>query len=176
MKRWLIAAGVLVLVGGAVAAYAASAGKVKVATPGMVVEIEVRGRATPIPPNREVSLPVGEYKVKGLKLHAQGVYKGEPVIWRIDGATPLGKLTEVEVTSGQTTTVEGGEPLTVKTPVSISKKGPTTTVSIGLQYVGKAGENYRPVVYRGRVRVPSPKIQIVGESGNVVVTSAFEYG
>jgi len=176
MKKWLMTAGVLVLVGGAVATYAASTGNVKVATPGMVVEIEVRGRAAPIPPNREVPLPAGEYKVKGVKLHAQGVYKGKPVIWRIDGTKPLGKLTSVEVTGGETTTVEGGEPLTVKTPVSLSKKGPTTTVSIGLQFIGKAGENYRPVIYRGRVRVPSPKIQIVGESGNVVVNSAFEYG
>jgi len=176
MKRWLIAVGVLVLIAGTVVTYAASAGKVKVGTPGMVVEIEVRGRAAPIPPNREVPLPVGEYPVKSLKLHAQGVYKGKPVIWRIDGTKPLGKLTKVEVTSGQTTMVEGGEPLTVKTPARVTKKGPTTTVSIGLQIVGQAGENYRPVVYKGRSRVPNPKIQIVGSSGNAVATGSYEYG
>ena len=176
MRKCLIAAGVLVLVGGAVAAYAASTGKVKVATLGMVVGIEVRGRTAPIPPNREVPLPAGEYKVKSLKLHAKGVYKGKPIIWRIDGTTPLGKLTNVEVAGGETTTVEGGEPLTIKTPVSISKKGLITTVSIGLQYIGKAGENYRSVVYMGRIRAPSPKIQIVGESGKPIVSSAFEYG
>ena len=176
MKKCLLAAGVLVFVGGAVATYAASTGKAKVTTLGMVVEIEVRGRAAPIPPNREVPLPAGEYKVKSVRLHAKGVYKGKPVIWRIDGTKPLGKLTSVEVAGGETTTVEGGEPLTVKTPVRISKKGSTTTVSIDLQYIGQARENYRSVVYRGRVRAPSPKIQIVGESGNIVVNSAFQYG
>jgi hypothetical protein len=176
MKRWLIAAGVLVLVGGAVATYAASTGKVKVATLGMVVEVEVRGRAAPIPLNREVPLPAGEYPVKSLKLHAKGVDKGRPVIWRIDGTKPLGKIAKVEVTNGQTTTVEGGEPLTVKTPVRVTKKGATTTVSIGLQIIGQAGENYRPVVYKGRSRVTNPKIQIVGSSGNAVTTGSFEYG
>ena len=177
MKRWLIVAGALVLIAGAVATYAASnGGKVKVGTPGMVVEIEVRGRTAPLPPNREVPLPAGAYEVKGLKLHAQGVDKGKPVIWRIDGTKPLGKIAKVEVTNGQTTTVEGGEPLTVKTPVSISKKGPTTAVSIGLQIIGQAGENYRPVVYKGLSRVPNPKIQIVGSSGNAVATGSFEYG
>jgi len=177
MKRWLIAAGVLVLIGGALATYAAtSSGKVKVGTPGMVVEIEVRGRVAPLPPNREVPLPTGEHKIKGIKLHAQGVDKGKPVIWRIDSTTPLGKLASVEITDGQTTTVEGGEPLTVKTPVSVSKKGPITTVTIGLQIIGKAQENYRPVVYKGRSRVPNPKIQIVGESGTAVATGTYEYG
>ena len=176
MKKWLFAAGMLVLIGGALATYAATPGKVKVATPGMVVEIEVRGRAAPIPPNREVPLPAGEYKVKSLKLHAQGVHKGKPIIWRIDGTKPLGKLTAVEVTGGQTTTVEGGQPLTVKTPVRITKKGPTTTASIGLQIVGQAGENYRPVVYKGRSRVPNPKIQVVSSSGKAVASGAYEYG
>lgn len=178
MKRWLIAAGVLVLIGGALRTYAATNdGKLNVATPGMVVEIEVRGRVAPVPPNREVPLPAGEYKVKRIKLHAKGVdAKGRPTIWRIEGTKPLGKLATIEVTDGQTTTVEGGEPITVKTPVGISKKGAVKTVSVGLQFFGKAGEYYRPVVYRGRSLVPAPKIQIVGESGKPVTTASFEYG
>jgi len=178
MKRWLIAAGVLVWIGGALTTYAAAGnGKLNVATPGMVVAIEVRGRATPVPPNREVPLPAGEYKVKGIKLHARGVdAKGRPTIWRIECTKPLGKLATIEVTDGQTTTVEGGEPITVKTPVGISKKGAVKTVSVGLQFLGKAGESYRPVVHRGISLLPAPKIQIVGESGKPVSTGSFEYG
>ncbi len=178
MKRWLIAAAVLVLIAGALTTYAAAGnGKLNVATPGMVVEIEVRGRVAPVPPNREVPLPAGDYKVKSIKLHAKGVdTKGRPTIWRIEGTKVLGKLATVKVTDGQTTTVEGGEPITVKTPVGISKKGAVKTVSVGLQYLGKAGESYRPVVYRGRSLVPAPKLQIVGESGKPVTTASFEYG
>lgn len=178
MKKWLIAAGVLVLIGGALTTYAAAGnGKLNVATPGLVVELEVRGRVTPVPPNREVPLPAGDYKVKGIKLHAKGVdAKGKPTIWRIEGTTSLGKLATLQVTDGQTTTVEGGEPITVKTPVGISKKGAVKTVSVGLQFLGKAGESYRPAVYRGRSLVPAPKIQIVGESGKPVSTGSFEYG
>ena len=178
MKRWLIAAGVLVLIGGALTTYAAAGnGILNVATPGLVVELDVRGRVTPVPPNREVPLPAGDYKVKGVKLHAKGVdTKGRPAIWRIEGTTSLGKLATLQVTDGQTTTVEGGEPITLKTPVSISKKGVVKTVSVGLRFFGKAGESYRPVVYRGRSLVPGPKIQIVGESGKPVTTASFEYG
>ena len=177
MKRIWLLAGVLAVLAGGLTAWAASGGgKLKVNTPGMVIEAAVRGRKVAIPPLREVPVGVGTIETQGIKLHAQGKdTKNRPTIWRLDGIKPFGELASIEVTASETTLVEGGAPLTVKTPARLLTSG-AKKVYVNLLIVGKAGESYRTVVYMGRQRVPKPKVAFLDENGKVLHTGAFEYG
>jgi len=177
MRRTAILASLLVmLLGGGLTVWAAPTGKVKIDTPGMVVEVELYGKKVAVPPLREVPVVVGTLTTKGIKLHGKGKdTKNRPAIWRLDSVGPFGELKEIQVTSGETTTVDAGAPLTVKTPVSITTKG-GTKVNVGLSFIGKAGEYYRTVVYMGRRRAPAPKIAFLTEDGKILQTANFEYG
>jgi hypothetical protein len=156
---------------------AANGGKLKVVTPGMILNLMVFGRKAAIPANREASLPPGEYKPAGIELYARGVdNKGKAVLWKITSSGPFGKLATISVAEGQTTEVEGGEPITVKASCSVLAKGTAKSLSIGLAYIGKSGEYYSAVVYRGKMRAPAPQFQIQDESGKVLSTGNFEYG
>jgi len=156
---------------------AANGGKLKVVTPGMILNLMVFGQKAAIPANKEVSLPPGEYKPAGIELYAREMdNKGKIVLWKLTSSGPFGKLATIRVAEGQTTEVEGGEPITVKASCSIQAQGTTKSLYIGLAYIGKSGEIYSPVVYRGAMQVPAPKLQIVDESGKVLNTASFEYG
>ncbi len=177
MRRIGVLAGLLVLLAGGLAVWAAaSPAKLKIETPGMVLEVEYHGSKVAIPPLREVPIGDATLETKGIKLHAKGRdTKNRPAIWRLDGTKPFGDLEKIEVGGTETTLVEGGVPITVKTPVSVSTKGGKKVV-VGLYFIGKSGEYYRTVVYMGRRRVPAPKIAFVSEDGKVLKTASFEYG
>ncbi|MFO8013806.1 MAG: hypothetical protein R6X20_10935 [Phycisphaerae bacterium] len=176
MRRTAILVGLLVVLGAGLAVWAGPTGKVKIDTPGMVVEVEMYGQKVALPPLREVPVARGTLETKGIKLHAKGRdTKNRPAIWRLDGTGPFGDLKEIEVKTDEVTTVEGGAPLTVLTPTGVSTKG-GRRLTVGLQFVGKAKEHYRTVVYMGRRRAPAPKIALVDESGKVLDTGNFEYG
>jgi hypothetical protein len=156
---------------------AANGGKLKVVTPGMILELMVFGQKAAIPANKEASLPPGEYKPTGIELYARGVdNKGKIVLWKVTSSGPFGKLATISVAEGQTTEVEGGEPITVKASCSIQAQGTTKSVYVGLAYIGKSGEMYSPVVYRGAMQAPAPQLQFSDESGKVLSTASFEYG
>jgi len=178
MKRLLILIGAGILLGGTLVAWAATdAAKLKVTTPGLVIQVDVGGRKVAIPPLKEV--PVGErtLETKGYQLHGQGKdTKGRPAIWRLDGRKPFGDLEKITVSGPDVTTVEAGAPLTVMTPTGISVKNGKKTLNVGLYFIGKAKEHYSTVVYMGRIRAASPKIAILDESGKVLNTASYEYG
>jgi hypothetical protein len=156
---------------------AANGGKLKVVTPGMLLQLKLLGKKVDIPANKEASLPPGEYKPAGIELYARGVdRKGNPVLWKLTSAGPFGKLATIDVAEGQTTEVEGGEPITVKASCSVLAQGTTKSVYVGLAYIGQSGEMYSPVVYQGKSTAPAPQLQIVDESGKVLNTASFEYG
>ena len=67
---------------------------------------------------------------------------------------------------------QAGPPILVKTDVYRGGR----EVSIGLILEGQAGERYRPVVTRNRIRRPVPKLRIVNEAGQVIVDDSFRYG
>lgn len=60
--------------------------------------------------------------------------------------------------------------------MKVAKKAGISTISVGLSFIGKSGEYYRIVVYMGKRRVPSPKLQFLHESGKPLQTASFEYG
>ena len=173
----VVVAALLVGLSATVLLSAASRGTLKGVTPGMVLELMGFGRKVAIPANKEASLPPGEYKTKGIELYAREVNsKGKAVLWKITSSGSFGKLATIRVAEGQTTEVEGGEPITVKVPCSLLAKGTAKSLYIGLAYIGKSGEMYSAVVYRGRIRKPAPQCQIQDESGKVLATGNFEYG
>jgi len=176
MRRTAILVGLLVVLGGGLVVWAAPTGKVKIDTPGMVLEVEMYGQKVALPPLREVPVAAGTLETKGIKLHAQGRdMKNRPAIWRLDGTAPFGDLKEIQITAGEVKAIEGGAPLTVKTPFSVSTKGGKQVI-VGLNFIGKAKEYYRTVVYMGRNRAPAPKIAFVSEDGKILDSGNFEYG
>jgi hypothetical protein len=139
----------------------------------MVLEVEMYGQKVALPPLREVPVAKGTLTTKGIKLHAKGRdTKNRPAIWRLDGKGSFGDLKEIEVNTGEVTTVEGGAPLTIKTPASVSKGA----VNVGLYFIGKAKEHYSTVAYMGRRRAPPPKVAFIDESGKILDSGNFEYG
>ena len=67
---------------------------------------------------------------------------------------------------------QAGPPILIKTDVYRGGR----EVSIGLVLEGQAGERYRPVVTKNRVRLPAPRLRIVNEAGQVIVDDSFRYG
>jgi len=199
MRRLLIFTGVLVLVGGtwAAAQNGGKGGTVKIDTPGLVLKVLAgKDKATgkqkqvPIPPGKEVPMSAGTYKVASAGLFAQDASR---TVWGLETDGELGKLASLEVTEGQTTTVEGGGPLQVKTSVLIS--GGTTatpnpklktatkaalpkpkTVVVRVSYVGQAGESYAAKVTQGNRPGPRCEVRLVTEDGKVLSKGEYSYG
>ena len=178
--KWTMRVAVAVLLVGLSATVllsAANGGKLKVVTPGMILQMMVFGQKAAIPANKEASLPPGEYKPAGIELYARETdNKGKPVLWKLTSSGPYGKLATISVAEGQTTEVEGGEPIAVKASCSIQAQGATKSVYVGLAYIGKSGEIYSAAVYRGAMQTPAPQLQFSDESGKVLNTASFEYG
>ena len=178
--KWTMRVAVAVLVAGLSATVllsAANGGKLKVVTPGMLLNLTVFGQKSAIPANKEAPLLPGEYKPASIEIYARETdAKGKVVLWKLTSTGPFGKLATINVAAGQTTEVEGGEPITIKVSCNVLAKGTEKFLYIGLAYIGKSDETYPPVVYRGKTQMPPPKFQIVDESGKVLTTASFEYG
>ena len=80
---------------------------------------------------------------------------------------PWGNLSWIKLKNNETMMIRLGQPLLIKS--SISKI--TDTVTIGFSVVGQAGEIYE--ITRGKT---VPKIKIIDEQGNTLVTGSFSYG
>jgi len=203
MKKLLIFTGILIMLGGTwtAAQGAAKAGALKVDTPGMVLTIKAgKDKATgkkkevPVAPGKEMALPTGTYQVSSVGLFAQDAAK---TVWGLETLGELGKLASVEVADGQTTTVQGGGPLQVKTSVSITTSAPPAkaaskaktaatvalppvpkgkTVTVLVRYVGQSGEQYGPKVMQGKRPGPRCVVRLVDEEGKVLSQGEYTYG
>ena len=78
----------------------------------------------------------------------------------------------IKVAKGQTTALEFGPPLYVKTEVEPLGR----QVSIGLSITGKSSERYNPQLTKNGSSLEAPKLQIVDEAGTVLASGKFEYG
>jgi hypothetical protein len=92
--------------------------------------------------------------------------------WQIDSSGPWGKLSTIKVRKNSTTVLELGQSFLIKP--SVSKSG--SQVSIGLSIIGRAGEHYSAEITKNGKRLPTPKLKIVDETGNVLTSGKFEYG
>ncbi len=92
--------------------------------------------------------------------------------WLLYSSGPWGKLSTIKVKNNSTTVLELGQPLLIKPSVNKS----SSLVSIGLSIIGRAGVHYRPEITKNGKRLPTPKLKIVDETGNVIASGKFEYG
>ena len=92
--------------------------------------------------------------------------------WQIDSSGPWGKLSTISVNDNDTTVLKLGPPFLIKPSVSKS----SSLVSIGLSIIGRAGVHYKAEITKNGKRLPTPKLKIVDETGNVLATGKFEYG
>jgi hypothetical protein len=154
---------------------AKSGGVIKVSTAGLVLEVKgPDGRPVSIPANKDVPAPTGTYPTVSLTQYA----KDSSGVWSIQSKGPFGSVKTISVDDGQTTSVDAGAPLTVKTSVMPTKdKTGAPVVSINLQILGKANEVYSAAtVKRGMIVAPAPKVQILDEDGKTLASGSFEYG
>lgn len=153
-----------------------AAGKLKVATPGVVLELKINGKPVPVPNGREIPLPVGTYQPALITANAQAK-TGKAEIWSIKCTSAFGNLKQIEVKEGELTDINAGPPFVVK-PImyAMTEKGGKVQ-PIGLAIIGQAGEMYNSgTIMKGMTRVPAPQIRIVDEGGKIITQGAFEYG
>ena len=159
-------------------------GAVKVATPGLALSIlGPKNNATGKP--EEVSLPIGQevklppaaYQVSSVTLVAPDTRKN---LWVLTSTKTLGKLERLQVTAGQTTTVEGGGPLQIRANAK-TNTGPAPSVQMptsgygmpnipGMGYANYGGSGKDPPAVSSKY---SPKNQ--SGQGSKTVTVMIEY-
>jgi len=158
-----------------------SFGKIKVTTPGLVLELQdptSRNKRVNIPANQEIPAPPGTYKTTKLTQYAQDTSTARPTTWSIMCRSQFGNVATVTVAAGETTEVSAGAPLVVRADAQVVKdKAKGTSVSIGLGVYGSAGESYATdSIMQGKRRVPTPSLKILDENGKEMASGTFEYG
>ncbi len=145
-------------------------GYISVDTPG--VKMQLRSgqfdKAKINPRGRPVKVSALVYNPQSLSIEA----KKYDNTWRINSFGPWGELASINVKDNETTRLELGPPFLIKTSVSKS----SSLVSIGLSIIGRAGEHYGAEIMKNGKRLPTPKLKIVDETGNVLASGTFEYG
>jgi hypothetical protein len=187
MRKWIVLAGILFLAGGLLmAADAPKTGILKIATPGLVIRVAapvtVKGakpKEAAFSAGGDFNLPANSYTVSSFAFSAQDDKKRVFTLVS-EGANyglklNLGKLKSFEIRPGETTTLEGGPPLKIHCVIGGGRfgKNPNLGVklSIFINYVGKMGEEYSPIMMIGVSRAPPPIIRILDESGKVLLQS-----
>jgi hypothetical protein len=153
-------------------------GKLKVSTPGVMLELKMGTKPTPVPNGREIPLPVGAYTPAKITCYAKQGAGKKPEMWSIQSTGPFGTLKEISVTEGQVTDVTAGPPFTLTAGVSkATMKAGVKTVPISLRITGAAGEIYSPAtIMKDKTKMPAPQVRVLDEKGAVLAQGAFEYG
>jgi hypothetical protein len=169
-------------------------GAVKVATPGLALRIlgpknNATGKPDEIslPIGQEVKLPPAAYPVSSITLMAPDAGKN---LWILAATKNLGRLDNIQVTAGQTTTVEGGGPLQIrantKTNAGAAPAARVPTYGYGManvpgmgyaNYGGSGGSGnkeqqanaskYAPKNQAGQGKTATVLIEYVGQAGEV---------
>ena len=148
-------------------------GKVKLMTSGAEVTLQADGfqsaKSVHLTGSRpEQDVEAGNYRINKVVLKRDS----DNSTWMMEARSRTGAGKNVEVNPAQTSELEIGPPLTVKT--NVRQKG--STVQVGLGITGIAGEAYLPYVKKDGKRLPAPKVNIVDEKGEILTSSKFEYG
>ena len=156
----------------------AAGGSIKVATPGLGLELKLNGKATPVPNGKEVPIPAGTYVPASIQYFSSGGAGAKAGMWSIKCTSAFGKLASIPVQDGATTTVEAGPPFTLRALIGAPKQSPQgAVVSIGLAITGKAGEQYSAAtIMKGTSMAPAPQVRILDEKGTPLAQGALEYG
>ena len=92
--------------------------------------------------------------------------------WRMESFGPWGTMATVKISEGKTTVLKPGPPFLVKANVNTG----SSRVSIGFEFQGQAGEQYRSSATKNGRRQSAPKVKIVDEEGKTLASGKFEYG
>jgi hypothetical protein len=181
MKRFSLAAVVVLslLVALTVQSATKPTGTLKVPA-GLSLELRTDGKPAAIPTGRDVPIVAGTYVPASLTCGASApAGKGKPELWTIKCTGPnWGKLKDIPVEEGATTTIEAGPPFTLKTIVYKTENGPSgKVVPITVRVVGKAGEIYDLNTFKkGLSTAPQLALQILDEKGTVLSSGTLPYG
>jgi len=147
---------------------------------GMVLELKVNNKPAQVPTGRDVPMLPGTYEPASLTCGATAPgLKGGPELWTIKVAPPnWGKIKEIPIQAGATTTVEAGPPFTLKTLVyKAETAGGANVIPFTLRVFGKAGEMYDLNTFKkGLSQAPQVALQVVDEKGNVLASGTLGYG
>jgi hypothetical protein len=185
MKRWSLVMAVTLSLALAVTVQSATkpTGILKVPV-GLSLELKVDGKPSLVPTGRDVPSPVGTYTPASLTYGAMtttgtGNYARQgPPAWSIMVAPPnWGKLKEIKIVEGETTTIEAGPPLTLKTQIyGTETKNGVKTIPISIRIYGKAGELYDyNTLKKGGVPTMAG-LQIVDEKDKVLAQGMLPFG
>ncbi len=152
-------------------------GYIKIDAPGFETDLTLRNRKTSLFGRKSISVQSSE----PVEIRA-GSYMPERIVLRKTGDSDKwwslvtrekswGRLGAIDVTKNQTTNIELGPPLTIRTEVK--QKQRTATISVSL--VGRAGEKWSP-----QVLTPdgpeSAELKIFDETGNALAAGRCRYG
>jgi len=165
----VIAAGALVLI---LVSNSSSEGRIKIDAGGAEATLRLRGgwsNSRLIKSKAEpVMLRAGIYRPQRLSIST----KQNGDTWLLYSSGPWGELSTIKVRKDNTTVLELGQSFLIKPSISKS----SSLVSIGLSIIGRAGEHYSAAIVKNGKRLPTPKLKIVDEAGNVLASGRFEYG
>jgi len=153
-------------------------GNIKVPA-GLLLELKIDGKPVLVPSGRECPMPAGTYAPASITARAAGEeVGGKREIWSITSSGPFGKLAQIQIKDGATTTIDAGPPFVLNATVSKAQNTPQgKVVRINLQVLGKMGEVYAPNTLRkGQTVAPAPQFEILDEKGTSLATGSFEYG
>jgi hypothetical protein len=114
-------------------------------------------------------LPVGKYAVQNLVLRSED----KTGKWSLMGSPGRDKGVGFEIVGNKTTAVKFGQPLAVKTEMTV--EGDTATFSLSV--AGQGGEQYMAMPFRDNVPAKvTPKLVIYNELGKEIASGLFEHG
>jgi len=156
----------------------AAGGTIKVATPGLGLELKLNNKPTPVPNGKEVPIPAGTYTPASIQYFASGGVGAKAGQWVIKCTSAFGKLATIPVQEGATTTIEAGPPFTLRALIGTPQKAAQgLVVPIGLAITGKAGEQYSAAtIMKGTSVAPAPQVRILDEKGTTLAQGTLEYG
>jgi hypothetical protein len=165
----VIAAGALVLI---LVSKSSSKGRIKIDAGEAEATLRLRGGWSNSQLIKSKAEPVilrpGIYKPVRLSISM----KQDGDSWLLYSGGPWGDLSTIRVRKDNTTVLELGQSFLIKPSISKS----SSLVSIGLSIIGRAGEHYSAAIAKNGKRLPTPKLKIVDEAGNVLASGRFEYG
>lgn len=152
-------------------------GYIKIDAPGFETDLILRNRKISLFGRKSISIQDSE----PARIRA-GSYMPEQIVLRRTGdsdkwwslvtrGNSWGRLGAINVTKNQTTNIELGPPLTIRTEVQ--QKQRTATISVSL--TGRAGEKWSPQVLT-HDGPQSAELKIFDETGNVLAAGRCQYG
>jgi len=114
-------------------------------------------------------LPAGSYWTVEVILKREDE-KGDK--WKLTSRWNTGRLRNIAIADGETTSLEMGAPLTGR----VTLQAVDGQVRLGYSVLGRGGESYPAGADKNGRRQPAPRFKILSDAGKELASSSFEYG